>query len=281
MPACAAESCGKRRRWWHGADAGVILEGEWVCSLPCVERVARARLAHPVPGAAAAPAGRPPLRLGALLRHHRACGPEQIAQALAAQAESHLRLGEQLRVMGAVQGPAVLRALAAQAGVSYLASVDVERVHDAPGGLALDTVLALGVLPLGPPDGGRMRVAFPAPVPRAALTAFQAQTGWIPEPFLVGDDEWLALLRHYGAGREANGRGTPRAVPPVADADDAARRIAAAVMAAGRAELRETRWGPYVWVRIVGGVAPVDVLFACADAAEPKEESWPAATTSR
>jgi hypothetical protein len=180
-----------------------------------------------------------------------------------------------------VQGPAVLRALAAQAGVSYLASVDVERVHEAPGGLSLDAVLALGVLPLGPPDGGRMRVAFPAPVPRAALTAFRVQTGLTPEPFLVGDDEWLVLLRHYGAGRDAHGSGAPRSVPPVADADDAARRIAEAVMAAGEAQLRDTRWGPYVWMRVVGGAAPVDVLFAHAAVnGQPKEESWPAATTS-
>ena len=34
-------------------------------------------------------------------------------------------------------------------------------------------------------------------------------------------------------------------------------------MAAGEAELRETRWGPYVWVRVIGGAAPVDVLFTC------------------
>lgn len=279
MPQCASDTCARRRRWWHRAGTGVMLDGQWVCSAPCVERLARARLGDP-PVAAAPADRRPALRLGALLRHQRACPPAQIDEALAAQADSHLRLGEQLRAMGVVQGPAVLRALAAQAGVSYLASVDVERVHEAPGGLSMEAVLALGVLPLGPPDGDRIRVAFPAPVPRAALTAFRLQTGWTPEPFLVGDDEWLALLRHYGAGRDQRSR-TVHAVPPVADATDAARRIASAVLAAGTAQLRDTRWGPYVWVRVLGSGGPVDVLFAhAANRSETKEESWPAVTTS-
>ncbi|MGE0362226.1 MAG: hypothetical protein AB7H93_17945 [Vicinamibacterales bacterium] len=279
MPQCASESCGRRRRWWQGASVGVTLDGAWLCSRECVEGSVRARLGEPRPGPTAAPGGRPPLRLGALLRHQRACRPDQIDAALAAQGESHLRLGEQLRAMGAVQGPAVLRALAAQAGVSYLAAIDVERVHDAPGGLPLDVVLALGVLPLGPADGTRMRVAFPAPVPRPALTALRTQTGWTPEPYLVGDDDWLELLRHYGAGLEARGR---RVDPPVADADDAVLRLTEAVLAAGRADLRDARWGGYVWLRVVGGPAPVDVVFGHGgdELEAPKEETWPVATTS-
>ena len=215
MPSCAAESCGKRRRWWQGADVGVTLDGAG-----CARRAASS--AWRGPGSAIRrqapprPAGRPPLRLGALLRHHRACRPEQIDEALAAQAESHLRLGEQLRAMGAVQGPAVLRALAAQAGVE-LPGVGRRRARARRARRAVARRRTRpGRGAARPPDGGRMRVAFPAPVPRAALTAFRVQTGWTPEPFLVGDDEWLVLLRHYGAGREAHGAGTPRTVPPVA-----------------------------------------------------------------
>jgi hypothetical protein len=281
MPQCACNPCGRRRRWWQGAHAGVWLDGAWVCSQACVERLARGRLGEPPASGPASPAGRPAVRLGALLRHHGACRPEQIDEALAAQAQSHLRLGEQLLAMGAVQGPAVLRALAAQAGVSYLTAVDLDHVHDVPGGLSLDAVLALGVLPLGPPDGDRMRVAFPAPVPRPALTAFRAQTGWTPDPFLVSDDEWQVLVRHYRALRDAQGVRAGRALPPVADADEAARRIADAVMAAGDARLRDARWGHHVWVRVLSAAAPVDVLFAHAAAlSEAKEERWLAATTS-
>lgn len=280
MRQCASESCGRRRRWWQAASSGVTLDGAWLCSRECVERAVRARLGQPRPGPSVAVGGRPPLRLGALLRHQRACRPDQIDAALAAQRESHLRLGEQLRAMGALQGPAVLRALAAQSGVSYLAAIDVERVYDAPGGLPLDVVLALGVLPLGPADDLRMRVAFPAPVPRPALTALSTQTGWTPEPYLVGDDDWLELLRHYGTGLEARGR---RVDPPVADAGDAVLRLTEAVLAAGRADLRDARWDGYVWMRVLGGPAPADVVFGHGGEGleAPKEETWPAATTSR
>lgn len=281
MPHCASDPCGRRRRWWRGAGAGVTLDGRWVCSEPCVERLVRDRLGDPLPAEAARTAGRPPLRLGALLRHQRACRADQIDEALAAQAESRLRLGAQLRAMGLVQGAAVLRALAAQAGVGYLASVDVDRVQDAPGGLPRDVVLALGLLPLAPPEDDRIRVACQAPVPRAALTALGAQTGWIPEPYLVGDDEWQALVGRYGAGREGAGPGALRSRPWAVHAGAAARRIAAAVSAAGEACVRDVRWGPYVWVRVLGGPAPVDVLVEhVADEQEEKEEPWQAATMS-
>jgi hypothetical protein len=238
----------------------------------CVERVVRARLGAAPARPAAPSSGRPSLRLGALLRHQRACPAGQIDEALAAQADSHLRLGEQLRAMGAIQAPAVLRALAAQAGVSYLASVDVERLPEAPEGISIDAVLALGLLPLGAPAGDRIRVAFPAPVPREALTAFRVQTGWTPDPFLVGDDEWLALLQRYPA-------------PPASGPDgpeDAVQRVADAVMTTKEAQLRDTRWGANVWVRVLGGDRPVDVVYAHpTEAIAAKEESWQAATTSR
>lgn len=272
MPRCAADGCVRQHRWWQGPAKGVTLDGHWVCSRACVERIARARLcpspSRPVP---APTSGRPSLRLGALLRHQRACPPGQIDEALAAQADSHLRLGEQLRAMGAIQAPAVLRALAAQAGVSYLATVDVERLPDTPEGISIEAVIALGVLPLGPPAGDRIRVAFPAPVPREALTAFRLQTGWTPDPFLVGDDEWQVLLQRY-----------PRSQFEAADFDAAVQQLVDAVLTMGEVQLRDTRWGPNVWVRVLGGDRPVDVVYVHAiDATVVKEESWQAATTSR
>jgi hypothetical protein len=273
MPHCAADGCARQHRWWQGPVKGVTLDGLWVCSRACVERIARARLCPSPPRPVAVPSsGRPSLRLGALLRHQRACPPGQIDEALAAQADSHLRLGEQLRAMGALQAPAVLRALAAQAGVSYLATVDVERLPDTPEGISIEAVRALGVLPLGPPAGDRVRVAFPAPVPREALTAFRLQTGWTPDPFLVGDDEWQVLLQRYSR--------LPRS--GAGDFDTAVQRLADAVMATGEAQLRDTRWGPNVWVRVLGGDRPVDVVYVqSAEAIAAKEESWQAATTSR
>ena len=284
MPPCASDTCTRPSRWWRfGVTRGATLDGQWHCSQGCVEAVVRERL-HLVPASRDVRPRLPGIRLGALLRHQGAVHPEQLTAALEAQTESRLRLGEQLRSMGAVDPQALLRALAEQAGVSYLSTVDVARVHDAPGGLNLDAIQALRIVPIGPPESGRIRVAFPAPVPRTALTIFRQQTGWMPEPYLVGDDEWLALLEHYGAtsrGRvpaETVSMGFARERDP----EEAACRLAQVVMATGDARMRDARWGHYVWVRLQGAGAGFDLLLDRAPEARPEGAgSWQAATTSR
>lgn len=283
MPSCASDRCARTSRWWRmRSQHGATLDGAWYCSQDCVEDVVRERL-HVTPEVTG-PRARPGVRLGTLLTHHRVCPPEQIAAALEAQAESRLKLGEQLRSMGVVDGQALLRVLAGQAGVSYLASVDVSRVHDAPGGLSLDAIQALRLVPLGPPVKGRIRVACPAPVPRAAIATLRAQTGWEPETFLVSDDDWLRLLEHYGAhvvrplGDDALVAGFARE----RDIEQAVRRLGQVVMAARESRMRDARWGDYVWVRLQGTGAGFDLLLdRAADGERAEEEPWQAATTSR
>lgn len=284
MPQCAHNPCTNTPRWWQArTGAGATLDEQWYCSQSCVEAVLLERLTGVRMTTEVVPR-LPGVRLGALLRLHRACPPEQIAAALAAQAQSRLRLGEQLRSMGAVEPHALLRALADQAGVSYLASVDPSRVKDAPGGLSLDAIQALRVVPISAPDGDRIRVAFPAPVPRAALTAFRQQTGWTPEPFLVSDDAWLALLEHYGASAQARVDAATLSVAFARERDtvQAVRRLAEVVMTARETTMRDARWGQYLWVRLQGGGAGFDLLLDHADpTAQQREDTWRAVTTSR
>ena len=283
MPPCASERCVRQPRWWRlGASRGATLDGRWHCSQECVETAIRARLQ--VVATPQEVRSRPGIRLGALLRHQGAVPPEQLAAALEAQAGSRLRLGEQLRSMGAVEPQALLRALAEQAGVSYLPTVDLARVHDAPGGLSRDAIQALRLVPIGPPDGGRIRVAFPAPVPRTALSIFRQQTGWMAEPFLVSDDDWTALLEHYGS--RSRGQTAPdelsKGFAHERDPGEASRRLAQVVMAAGEARMRDARWGHYVWVRLQGAGAGFDLLLDWALDAQPEGAgTWQAATTSR
>lgn len=284
MPPCAHNACVRTPRWWRPRrGAGATLDELWYCSQACLEAVLLERMTGMRMPIEVVPR-LPGVRLGALLRHHRACPPEQIAAALAAQAESRLRLGEQLRSMGAVEPHALLRALADQAGVSYLAAVDPGKVVEGPGGLSLDAVQALRLVPIGPPDHGRIRVAFAAPVPRAALSALRQQTGWTPEPFLVSDEAWLNLLEHYGIaapGRHADD-GPSLAFAREHDAVQAVRRLAEVVMAARAATMSEARWGDYVWVRVQGGGAGFDLLLDnAAIQARLQEDTWRAATTSR
>src|SRR5262245_39859509 len=121
MPRCAREEC---RRWRPDAvvryaGVGLRVDEEWFCSSACVALVAagRRRVAKPRPSG---PIPLPAPRLGTLLVHQGAITPAQLDAALAAQKLSGRKLGAELVRLGITDQVAVLRALAAQAGVSYL-----------------------------------------------------------------------------------------------------------------------------------------------------------------
>jgi hypothetical protein len=262
MARCAADGC---QRWCLEViarhAAGTSIDGHWFCSEGCVERTARRRLLAARPAVAGIPA-MPPPRLGVLLRHAGAVSAADLARALAEQSRTGLRLGAQLRQMGVADSGAILRALATQAGVSYVATIDLLCVRDAPGRLSPHAVRALNLVPFGEPERGRIRVAVVPPVPRAALNALRQLTGWTPDPYLVDDDLWAALLENYGAGVA----GRPLSGPIVEliqshSLSDAAARIAAAATSARSTTVTEAHWEPYTWIRVQGKGVARDVLF--------------------
>ena len=282
MPRCAADECGRwSPEWLFRRFAGTSIDGDWFCSRSCVERMARQRL-FTVKPVAEGLQSKPPMRLGALLRHQGACSPGQLEAALKAQQESRLKLGAQLRAMGVVDQRQLLRALAAQAGIGYLATVSPAVVADAPGGLSPEAIATLGVMPLEEADGDRIKVACKAPVPRLALQAFARFTGWTPEPYLVSDEDWTALARHYGSAVPAGERETRLSAFSVAqDVSDAAARIAAAATNARAATVHEARWEPFTWVRVQGSGVVSDVVLAQSSESRRTEEGkWRAASTS-
>ena len=279
MARCAGEDCG---RWRpdvlvrHGAGANI--DGRWFCSRECIERMARQLLVDVRPAMAAIPTV-PPTRLGAILRHHGVCEAAVIEQALELQRQTGLRLGEQLLAMGVIERRQLLRALAAQAGVSYLAVVDAGLVRKAPGGLSSDAIRALGVIPISEPVAGRIRVACPAPVPRRALGSFRQLTGWIPEVMLVSDTDWRTLLGNYGLDlQDGHGARSVSQFMLVDSLSDAAAGIATAATRSRNTVVTEARWEPYTWVRLQGSDAATDVVFAHTLSRE--EQSCQAATTS-
>ncbi len=280
MARCAAESCGRwRPEILVRRGVGTFVDGVWFCSRQCVEQLVRRRLIEARPVAAGIPSV-PPMRLGALLRHHGVCSAEAIEQALQAQRGSRLKLGAQLHAMGAAEPAGVLKALAAQSGVGYLTGIDMESVRDAPGGLSPNAVRALGLVPVSEVGDGRIRVACAAPVPRRAISAFRRLTGWIPEAYLVTDGDFLQLLANYGLDVSSD-----RTVRPLTefsqteDLADAAARIAEAATRAGDTNLTEARFEPYTWIRVQGSGVVEDVLFA-RPAHTEEEASCPVATTS-
>jgi hypothetical protein len=211
-----------------------------------VQNAARAGLdaqALPIP-----PAALRPLRLGVLLRHLRAVSEADLNEALQMQRVSGLRLGAELQRTGRVRPDQLLRALAAQANVSYFTSFDVARVRRGPLALPVETVRALGLVPFDiDREQLRIKVICAAPVPRAAVRAMQTLTGWIPEVYLVHDDVWERALRAYGP----EPADAPASEVMTLGGIDAVASFVADQAAADRSvTMRHAQWDRFTWVRV-------------------------------
>jgi hypothetical protein len=193
--------------------------------------------------------------VGALLRHQGALTAAQLESAVTAQRESGLKLGAQLKALGHLPADALVKALAAQAGVSYLTAVDLSRVRHAPGGLSADMVRALGLLPFEADDARRrLHVLCTAPLPRAALRALTRLTGWTPEPYLVDDQVWQQAVEAYVP---AGGPGTAEVVR---DLEVATAHVVRAAASSREATVRYAGGGGFVWARVESAARTQDVL---------------------
>jgi hypothetical protein len=194
-----------------------------------------------------------------LLLHQGVITSGDLAQALASQRTTGRPLGEELLHMGLADPVSVLRALAAQSGVNYLATVDPASVGGAPGGLSPDEVRALGVVPIQFHEASRrLVVACRAPLPRAALAALRQLTGWTPEPLFVSDTDLATLMHSYGTSAPAPQRRV--GFVNARNVNDAAAHIAAVAENERAITLTEAHSDWATWVRIES-VGAVDTLF--------------------
>ena len=260
MPRCSRSSCGRWSPRFLRRDAGITLDGRWFCSIECVEGQARRRLldARP-PATGLPPAGQ--IRLGVWLRHQAGLTERQVTQVLEAQRQSGLRFGQQVIGLGFATEESVLRALARQAGVGYLAQLDPSNVINAPAGLSPHAARALSLVPFCEPESGRVKVACAAPLPRMGLAAFRRLTGLAPEPYFVTDASWETLVNAYGSAVEDQ---TTSSFIETSDLSEAAASIAAAAAVGSGANVRLTdaRFEPYTWVRVENSGITHDVLLA-------------------
>jgi hypothetical protein len=193
-----------------------------------------------------------------LLRHAGAITQSELDAALAAGAQSGLRIGEQLERLGYTTAEEVLRGLATQAGVSYLSSFDVSRVNPGPARLPASMVRALGLVPFEADEvRRRLAVVCAAPVPRNAMRALARLTGWTPDVYLVTD-------RVFGAALDAYQPTGPAAAPHQAlrvESLAAAAALVADEAAQERAvTMRHADCNDYRWVRVQGPRRVSDVL---------------------
>jgi hypothetical protein len=261
MPRCADVGCGRWRpevlapRW----ASGIRFNGRWYCSRGCVENAAHAGL--DAPAIPAAPAGAlPQMKLGVLLRHLGSISEETLNSALESQRASGLRLGTELQRLGLVTAEAVLRALAAQGGVSYMATFDVSRVARGPSWLPAETVRALGLVPFDADEAQKkLRVVCAAPVPRTAMRALLMLTGWTAEAYLVDDAVLADALRAYRPVHGEAQLGESIAVTGIAAA---AARVADTALAGRALTMRSANCDRYTWVRLEGPAHISDLLVS-------------------
>ena len=263
MPRCSEPSCGRWRPTVGlagGRLASIRFNGRWYCSRACVESAAREGLDAPA-ALAGSVAALPPPRIGVLLRYQGLINDAQLGASLDAQRRTGLKLGAQMCDLGFVDGDAVLRALAEQAGASYLTTFDLRRAK-AISTLPVATVRALGVVPFEIDEvGRRVHVICAAPLPRTALRALARLTDWTPEPFLVRDDVLAAALAAYRPV-EAGGHD----VQTVPTLTAAAARVADAAVRGREVTMRHAACDDHVWVRVEGKDRVSDVIVTGAAA---------------
>lgn len=266
MPRCADSTCGRWRpdltsfgRLGAGSAqkfGALRFNGRWYCSRACVEQAALAGLEQRRP-APAVSTGLPPLRLGVLLRHAGAVTQAQLEEALEAAGRSGLRIGTQLERLGFTTADEVLRALAAQGGVSYLSTFDIARLRRVPALLPPAMVRALGLIPFEADDVmRRLSVICTAPVPRTAMRALVRLTGWTPEVYLVTDAVFQSAL---DACEAESGETTPHALT-VASVAQAAAHVANAAAIERTVTMRHADCEAYRWVRVQGAQQVSDLL---------------------
>jgi hypothetical protein len=273
---CGWSDCG---RWRPDALVrrmryGLTMNDNWYCAEVCAEHAIAEELAataKDAPSVRARPL--PPLKLGMLLVHQGAISPADLRAALEAQKVTGRRLGEQLLTAGATDEAAVVKALAGQAGVPFVASLDPGAVRACPELLGADAVRALGLVPFGvDPDRRRLKVATTAPLPRLAIAALNEITGWTAEPFLVADRALPLLLDAYARACEGHAESTLT----VSTVDEAAARVAHEAARTPGATVQKAPCDPYLWVRIQGKGPARDVFVI-----PNKEIPWLAVPTSR
>jgi hypothetical protein len=263
MTRCARDGCGHRSPAFlvaYGAF-GVSIDQRWYCSTRCVEITVRDRLAKLPPVEPAWVQSWLPIKLGTLLTRQVGLSSDSIAQALDLQRRSGVPFGQTLKSLGLVTPEDLLKALATQAGVRYLTSVDPDVVAHQPGGLSHHTVRTLGIVPVAA-DRKRheLQVACTAPIPGHAVRALSRLTKWVVEPLLVSDESLPHLVNVYTSA----GAQLPALRGSVCDVDTGAATVARIARSLRKVRMQHERCDPYVWVRLESHGSSADVLMTMA-----------------
>ena len=238
---------------------GMYIDRQWYCSTRCVEEAVRQRIKDLPRVEPAYVQGWRAMKLGSLLMQQVGLTREAIDAAVLAQEKQGIPIGRTLQDFGLVSAEEVLRALATQAGVRYLTSINPRVVAHRPGELPRDVVKALGIVPVAADAKRReMQVACAAPVPGLAVRALTRLTDWAVEPLLVTDETLPHLVELYATGKGSRSS----VVGVVCDPLSGPARVAQFAKRRRMVRMVQERCDPYVWVRLDAKGATADVLMS-------------------
>ena len=249
MARCSRECC---RRWRPDViirlgELGLRVDGEWFCSRRDASKPTPSRRLRGI--ARRRDVDSPSARVAARRRAASSGCRHAPAARRGARSAAHNRaaLGEQLQQLGHVTPRGRPARLAAQNGVSYLATVDPASVRTAPGGLSdrrSPRARHRAVPRKRRGAAGGVRRAGAARGDRRAAGADRAARS---QPFLVADDDFdHARAGSYGASCDR----PCAAIVGSRYLATGASRIAALAAEAGDVTVTEAHVDPFTWVRI-------------------------------
>ena len=263
QPECANQECQFRsplRKFmpWRNRE-GVVLQGQWYCSLDCFERA----ITGVFSGLLKLDDSRPPhlhrVPLGLLLLGRGVINQDQLKAGLMAQREtSHDRLGRCLVRLGAVLPHDVSEALAAQWGCAVFPLDQDSRYRDCSQMIPFALLESSYMLPVHfVPESNLLFLAFAEDIDHTSLYWIERLIGVRAEPCVVTESAM------QNAMEEIRGLSRPGEIvfERVWDASEMARTVRGYAVELGAEELVMARPRHFLWVRLRSSGRSLDLMF--------------------
>ncbi|MFZ1131835.1 MAG: hypothetical protein WCA97_07725 [Terriglobales bacterium] len=251
QPPCALVSCARSQSYWQRLrdrhrPAGTMLQGAFYCQPQCLEialvnQLSRLRVMAPPPQ----PSNRIPL--GLLMVARGKLTHIEVTAALEAQRRArHGKIGEWIEKLGFATEQEVTAALAVQWGCPVATSVDPSTVQSL-GNIPLPVLEFFQMLPLSYASAtNTLFVAFGERVDHAALYAIEKILGCHTQPCVAGRKVIARQLESLGQ----LSRPTDVEFGPMHDLAEMARIGASYTARLSPEEVRLTRIGRFIWLRL-------------------------------
>jgi Type II secretion system (T2SS), protein E, N-terminal domain len=256
---CASPSCTKPKTLWqriHAHRAGTFLDDKFYCQPQCLERALIAQISRL---SSITQAIQPPNRipLGLLMVARGKLTHAEVRAALEAQRRARSgKIGDWFEKLGFATEQEVTAALALQWGCPVASSFDLAAV-DTPGTIPLPILEAFQMLPANYVAAtNTLYLAFGERVDHAVLYAIETTLGCRTQPCVGGRKSIARQLESMGQ------LSSPQDVEFVThDPGEMARITSSYVNRLSPLQVRLSRAGGFIWLRLKTHAAPANLVF--------------------